>query len=81
MQKWENMLSKLLSPKKTVQIGVVGKYVMHSDAYKSVFEALLHGGIPSQTKVEIVPIDSEDLEKSVSPSKILAKLLECDTDL
>lgn len=58
---WKKMLDKVLHPKKTLRIGVVGKYMDHQDAYKSVFEALEHGAIASNAKVEIVRIESDQL--------------------
>ena len=42
-------------------IGVVGKYVEHQDAYKSIYEALKHGGIANDAKVEIRKIDAEEI--------------------
>lgn len=56
---WEKMVHTLLHPKKTVKIGLVGKYIHHQDAYKSVVEALTHGGIAHNVKVEIFSFDSE----------------------
>lgn len=56
---WEKMVKTLLHPKKTIKIGLVGKYIQHQDAYKSVVEALTHGGIAHNVKVEIVGFDSE----------------------
>jgi CTP synthase len=56
---WEKMVQTLLQSKKTVKIGLVGKYIHHQDAYKSVVEALTHGGIAHNVKVEIVGFDSE----------------------
>ena len=45
----------------TVTIGLVGKYVRHQDAYKSVYEALTHAGIHHHSKVKVVPIKSDDI--------------------
>lgn len=59
--KWEKLVTQLRSPKDTIAIGVIGKYVQHQDAYKSVFEALEHAGIHCNVKVEIRPFDSEKI--------------------
>ncbi len=57
---WKTMSDRILHPTNgTVRIGVVGKYTSLHDAYKSVEEALVHGGIPNDTKVEIAWIDSD----------------------
>jgi CTP synthase len=53
----------LRSPAKEVKIAVVGKYIALQDAYKSIYEALVHGGIANNARVNIVKIDSEDIEK------------------
>lgn len=58
-----NVVDNLLNPEKTVDIAVVGKYIQLQDAYKSIYEALKHGGVPGKIKVQIKKIDSEDLEK------------------
>ncbi len=60
---WEKMVKTHLNPKKTVKIGLVGKYIHHQDAYKSVVEALHHGGIAHNVKIEIVGYDSETAKK------------------
>jgi len=57
------VVERMFSPKKTVQIAVVGKYIGLQDAYKSIYEAIIHGGIANQVKVEIKRVDSEDIEK------------------
>ena len=59
---WENIVQTIQSPSKTVKIGLVGKYVELQDAYKSLKEALIHGGLPHSTSIEIDWIDAEDLE-------------------
>lgn len=59
---WETMLYALRNPKQTVKIAMVGKYVELHDSYISVNEALKHGGIATQSAVDINWIDSESLE-------------------
>jgi CTP synthase len=62
MDAWrEKVLEHLRHPEKQVKICVVGKYVSLQDAYKSIYEALGHGGIANKAKVDIVRIDSETI--------------------
>lgn len=66
LEKWNeltNKISRLVSAP-SVNIGVVGKYVHIVDAYKSLNEALYHGGLANDCSVNIIHIDSEELEKS-----------------
>lgn len=59
---WQKMCRKLVACTDKVKIGVVGKYLQHQDAYKSIFEALLHGAIENDVKLEIKCIESDKLE-------------------
>ncbi|MDP2815974.1 MAG: CTP synthase [Rectinemataceae bacterium] len=59
---WRDMVEKFRNPVKKVRIGIVGKYMELHDAYKSVWEALYHGGIANDAEVELVKIDSGSLE-------------------
>lgn len=71
LKEWENyVIKRLKHPKHEVNIAVIGKYIQLPDAYKSIYEALVHGGIANDAKVNIVKIDSEDLEKG-KPDKAL----------
>jgi CTP synthase len=64
LEKWETIVDKVKSPKfGAVRIGVVGKYVELQESYKSLNEALVHGGIASDVKVENVFIDSTKVEE------------------
>jgi CTP synthase len=63
MTHWQEMVRKLIAPKHRVRIGVVGKYIGLQDAYKSVYEAISHGGIANDCGVEIQKIDAEDIER------------------
>ncbi len=56
-----NVVDKVLNPARHVSIGVVGKYMELQDAYKSIYEALKHGGIANDAKTEIVKIDAEEV--------------------
>ena len=62
LAKWKNITSKVLNSKKEVNIGIIGKYVNLKDAYKSLDEALIHGGISNNLKVNLTRIDSENLK-------------------
>ena len=59
---WDEIVNSLEHPEHTVNIGFVGKYVEHTDAYKSLNEALAHAGIHTKTKVNVVKIDSDVIE-------------------
>jgi CTP synthase len=59
---WRQMVHALVHPKHTVRIGVVGKYSELQDAYKSIYEALTHGGLAHEARVEIVKIAAERIE-------------------
>ena len=63
LQNWENMVDKIYHPKREVNIGVVGKYISLKDAYISITEALLHGGIDNDCRVKIKRIDSDEVKK------------------
>jgi len=63
LTKWEEIVRKMRHPEDEVRIGFVGKYVDFGDSYKSLNEALTHGGIANGVKVRIVYIDSESLEE------------------
>ncbi len=67
---WKKINKIILNTKKQVNIAIIGKYVELKDAYKSLDEALTHGGIANNIKVNLVRIDSEKLK----PSEIKTKL-------
>ncbi|MGE4422958.1 MAG: CTP synthase [Pseudodesulfovibrio sp.] len=56
---WENLVYRLDNPKGSVKIGIVGKYVDLTEAYKSLHEALIHGGVANEVKVELEYVNSE----------------------
>lgn len=66
---WEEMVRILKTTKKSVTIGIVGKYIHLPDTYKSIFEALTHGGIANDSVIHFERIDSEDLE-DLSPEDL-----------
>ena len=63
MGEWQGMLNRVLNPRQEVSIGVVGKYISLSDAYKSIYESLDHAGIALETRVVVRRIDSEEVER------------------
>lgn len=63
LSEWERVVTAQGIKNKHVKIALVGKYVELTDAYKSINEALIHAGIHSQTKVEIVYIDADLVDK------------------
>jgi CTP synthase len=63
LDEWHDILHRLRNPEHEVSIALVGKYAEHRDAYKSIYEALDHGGIAHKTQVRVQPIKSEDIER------------------
>jgi CTP synthase len=64
MAHWQEIIRKLIAPAHRVRVGVVGKYIELQDAYKSVYEAIIHGGIANDCGVEIVRLDAEEIERN-----------------
>jgi CTP synthase len=63
LQVWEDLVRRATAPARgAVRIGIIGKYVHLRDAYKSLHEALVHGGMASEVRVELEYIDSEKIE-------------------
>ena len=71
---WEELVNKIKNPKHTVTIGITGKYVELKEAYKSLHESLVHGGIANDCRVELKYIAADDLESD----EALDKLKSCD---
>ena len=67
---WKKITKIILHTKKTINIAIIGKYVDLKDAYKSLDEALTHGGIDNNLKVNLVRIDSEHLKISEIKKKL-----------
>ncbi|KTD67260.1 MULTISPECIES: CTP synthase [Legionella] len=63
LSEWDRVVAMQTTQTATVKIAMVGKYIELNDAYKSINEALLHAGLHTQTKVEIVYLDAELIEK------------------
>jgi CTP synthase len=64
LSEWQKAVDAYLYSRAKVRIGIVGKYIELHDSYKSIFEALVHGGIACSAQIELVKIDSEELEES-----------------
>jgi CTP synthase len=62
LSEWKSVVEAITHPHDEVKIAIVGKYVEHSDAYKSIDEALIHAGIHTRNKIKIRYIDSETIE-------------------
>ncbi|HEY1471737.1 MAG TPA: CTP synthase [Candidatus Acidoferrum sp.] len=71
MQPWLDMLQRLHHPKGEVRIAIVGKYVQLEDAYKSLREALLHGGLAHNHKTVIDWIESEEIDSFETAERVL----------
>lgn len=63
LSEWEDVVDAIKHPLDEVTIAVVGKYVDYQDAYKSVGEALKHGGLRQRTKVNLKWVEAQDLEE------------------
>lgn len=72
LQEWDQLIETIRNPKGTITVGIVGKYVQHQDAYKSVFESLVHGALSAGYKLQIkrfeadkLPLDAEGFRQSI----------------
>ncbi len=63
LSEWVATVDAVENPRGKVKVAIIGKYVEHKDAYKSLGEALKHGGIRHRTQVELHWLESEDIEK------------------
>ncbi|MGZ4986955.1 MAG: CTP synthase, partial [Limisphaerales bacterium] len=63
MSHWQEIIRKLIAPQHRVRIGVVGKYIELQDAYKSVYEAITHGGVANDCGVEVQKVESGEIAK------------------
>ena len=64
LRKWQKIIQVLKSPKDTARIAVVGKYMTLKESYKSLMEALVHGGIANDARVELDCIEAEQIEEA-----------------
>jgi CTP synthase len=72
LKSWESFIKLDSHPRDTIQIGIVGKYVEFEDSYKSLNEALYHGGLANQLKVELKWVESEGLIESMLDEQLSA---------
>jgi CTP synthase len=70
LEKWSNFVKRLKFPKNNIKIGLIGKYVELQDSYKSILESLIHAGSENETKVEVVSIHSEYIDKNQIENEI-----------
>ena len=74
LTEWKDfVVRRVKNPQKEVRISVVGKYISLPDAYKSIYEALVHGGIANDARVIINKVDSEELEAAKDIGRYLAE--------
>jgi CTP synthase len=70
MSRWEALVNRVKNPHHKVRIGIIGKYVELPDSYKSLNEALIHGGIANDAEVELVYINAGDIEEHHLPRNL-----------
>ena len=70
MKDWEQMVKVAKQTKREIEIAVVGKYIEHQDAYMSIYEAIVHGGIANRCKVKVRRVDAQDILRK-GPAQIL----------
>ena len=70
LSRWESIAQTFRNPTEHISIAMVGKYVELVDSYKSINEALAHGGFANECRVAIVHIDSEQLENDIFPESL-----------
>ena len=73
---WEKIVETICHPKGTITVGIVGKYVQHQDAYKSVFEALNHGAIAAGYQLQIKRFEADKLP--TDPDQFIQTIQGCD---
>ncbi len=70
LEDWERFVQRVIHPKHKVTIAVAGKYIELQDAYKSIYESLIHAGAHHDTKVQIVRVEAEAIEDHGAKSVI-----------
>jgi len=60
---WLKMLDRLKNPTKKTEIAVIGKYINHQDAYKSIYEALTHAGTANDARVKVRKVEAQEIER------------------
>ncbi|OQY30224.1 MAG: CTP synthetase [Candidatus Cloacimonetes bacterium 4572_55] len=78
LTKWRRFVEKIENPSYEINIAVIGKYVEHRDAYKSIAESFVHAGVANDTRVHIQWVDSEKLKSSPAFSQLPEYLSDVD---
>lgn len=73
LTRWTKVLNKVMHPKKSIRIGICGKYNQVPDAYKSILESFIHAGAYNEVHVDLEWIDADEIEKSPSKVKSIMK--------
>ncbi|HEY2934516.1 MAG TPA: CTP synthase [Acidobacteriota bacterium] len=76
LQPWRDLVHKIHHPEGVISVGVVGKYVEYEDSYKSLNEALVHGGLANDVRVDVHWIESESIVGEELPEK-LTREMDC----
>jgi CTP synthase len=77
LERWEKIVRAIREPSRAVRVAVVGKYVEQTESYKSLNEALVHGGIANDCRIDLDYIDSSEVER-LGPEALLR---DCDAVL
>ncbi len=81
LQQWEEMVERVCNPKNTVTIAVVAKYLQLKDSYKSLIEALAHGGGTHKTQVNIMWLNPEEFETGEADNRTPKSVAEVEPTL
>src|SRR3954464_5654885 len=76
LSKWEELVHRVYNPKAEVNIGIVGKYVEYEDSYKSLKEALVHGALAHNLKLNVIWVEAEGLETKEKDDRSYESQLE-----
>ena len=67
---WKSFVNKIKNPKTKLKIGLIGKYVELQDSYKSILESFVHAGAENKSKIDVVPVHSEDINEKTVKNKL-----------
>ena len=67
---WKSFVNKIKNPKTKIKIGLIGKYVELQDSYKSILESFVHAGAENESKIDVVPVHSEDINEKTVKNKL-----------
>lgn len=76
LDEWQKIIDTILHPKGTITVGVVGKYILHQDAYKSVYESLFHGALAAGYSLQIKRFEADKLP--TDPKEFVETIKGCD---